>query len=120
LLSSSLASLLPSCSPLPTPLLPLSTWPWPPSASLFFPSLCHSTTNALKPWSASSHWDSSCWSNEGSFPLTPRLREASLLSSHQPKCTCPAKPPELARLFPPWGNLPELSPSYTFPFGPWG
>ena len=58
------ASLLTSCSPsLHLHFLPLSTLPWPASTSLLSPSFCHSTINALKPWTVSSHQDPPCWSN---------------------------------------------------------
>ena len=37
------------------------------------PSPCLSTIIPLKPWSAFSHWDLSCWSNRAGLPKGPRV-----------------------------------------------
>jgi hypothetical protein len=120
-------SVAPSLSALPSPIFPHGHG----CALLLYtsPPLCLSTTNALKPWTASSHQDLLCWSNGAGFPLKScapgslpvlqpwsPLTQAGLLS----------KPPELARLSPPGGNLPELSflppflrpPGQSLPGGP--
>jgi hypothetical protein len=57
-----------SCSLVPPPFSPLSMCPWPASPLLLSP-LCLSTINALKPWTASFHWNSPCWNNSAGFPL---------------------------------------------------
>jgi hypothetical protein len=97
-------------------------WSWLASTSLFSPSLCLSTINALKPWTTSSHWDPTCWGNGAGFPLKScesNLPPGGLPPFSATVSTNPSCLPEQARHPGPRGNQVELSPSCPFPFGPW-
>ena len=113
--------LLPSCSPsLPIFLCSLSPcghdWPL---LLYSFPSLCLSTINALKPWTASSHRDSKCWSNGAGLPLTScvsNLQQEDSLSFQTPLLPIQAVTKQDQDSLPS-RNQPELSPPCPFPFG---
>jgi hypothetical protein len=112
-----LLSLLLSCSCFCSRGPPFSTWPWSVSTSLLSPSRCLSTINALKPWTASSHCDLLCWSNEAGLPIRShesKLQSGGLLG-HQPTQTIHQTKPKT--LIP--AEPSRSSPPCPFSFGPW-
>jgi hypothetical protein len=108
-------------SPPPHPHTPTPT-PTPrghgrPLLLYYSPSLCLSTINTLKPWTASSHQDPKCWSNATCLPLmncTSNLLQKPLSVprwSLPTQATRPSKPRTLISAVTSWSPPPALFPS---------